>query len=98
MTRGEYSRRQDDSKVPGACTITVLQHKMAHKGPVNISVAPEFTDYFEIFVKDVRNRLEGIGNDKEDLIFTTYQGSAMSTSLLGMSKFLILCLIALCIS
>ena len=86
MTMGEYRRKKKDPKVFGAFTISVAKHKMEHKGPVNVSVSSKNMEYLEMYVNDIRGRLEDIGTKDSDLVFTTYQGTGMSTSLIGTCK------------
>ena len=83
MTMGEYRKRKNDPKVKGAFTITVAKHKMEHKGPVDISVSRKNIRYLQTYVEQIRGRLDGIGTDNADLVFTTFQGTVMSSSLIG---------------
>ena len=87
MTIREYKKRKKDPKVYGAFTITVAKHKMEHKGPVDVSVSAKNMESLETYVDDIRGRLDGIGTKGSDLVFTTYQGTVMSTSLVGMFAF-----------
>ena len=84
MTIEEYNKRKRDKTDPNAYVITVLKHKMAHKGPVDVAVSSSFMPYLKTYVSDIRGRLDGISSKKDDLVFTTFQGTEMSPSLLGM--------------
>ena len=52
-------------------------------GPVNIAVQGEAVELLDRYIQNIRNRLEGIGKKDDDLVFTTYTGGPMSSSLVG---------------
>lgn len=83
MTMGEYNSRHEDPTNLGSYVITVVKHKMSRKGPVHIAVSSTIIKYLDIFVREIRGRLEDITNNDDDLVFTTFEGSEMSGSLVG---------------
>ena len=51
--------------------IRVIKHKAAHKGPVNIACAPSLFREIIIYVKYLRNRIEGTSTDLDDTVFVS---------------------------
>ena len=51
--------------------IRVIKHKAAHKGPVNIACAPSLFREIRIYVKYLRNKIEGTSTDPDDTVFVS---------------------------
>ena len=51
--------------------IRVIKHKAAHKGPVNIACAPSLFRETRIYVKYLRNEIEGTSTDPDDTVFVS---------------------------
>ena len=60
--------------------IRVIKHKAAHKGPVNIACAPSLFREIRIYVKYLRNKIEGTSTDPDDTVFVSQSGGAMDSS------------------
>ena len=51
--------------------IRVIKHKAAHKGPVYIACAPSLFREIRIFVKYLRNKIEGTSTAPGDTVFVS---------------------------
>ena len=61
--------------------IRVLKHKNEHMGPANLSLTMTLYRSIHFFIKYVRSKLPEIGNDENDVVFLSYTGSGMDSSL-----------------
>ena len=51
--------------------IRVIKHKAAHRGPVNIACAPSLFREIRIYVKYLRNKIEGTSRDPDGTVFVS---------------------------
>ena len=51
--------------------IRVIKHKAAQKEPVNIACAPSLFREIRIYVKYLRNKIEGTSTDPDNTVFVS---------------------------
>ena len=81
MTLHEFSRakRQNHGYV-----VSVKRHKTGYKGPANIACSKKVFTQLTNYLNDFRNKLEGISLAPNEKVFVSWNGGAMTSSLITM--------------
>ena len=81
MTLHEFSRakRQNHGYV-----VSVKRHKTGYKGPANIACSKKVFTQLTNYLNGFRSKLEGIGLAPNEKVFVSWNGGAMTSSLITM--------------
>lgn len=81
MTLGEFHHAKLEDNV---CMVYVMKHKTAStSGPVVLAFSTSLYNDCRVYIDKIRNKIPGVGVEPSDLVFISWSGRQMTSSMIG---------------